>query len=426
MKYLVAIGLCWLSIHVIAQESKNIKLASAYFKEVKHAAKNQRLWKQEIYGPTLFVEPNSRVAFSNVQDKAGILSPRAGIFTGILPRDVMIANTSITWQEQQWSVILWPLPVDHDERISLMIHESYHRIQRKMGFSDSSPTADHLSIMQGRIYFLLELMALKAAIGKPVNKRNEDLKNALVFRNKRQELFPTTFENERILEMNEGLAEFTGLILGRKKSSIVPHLFSQVDTAGNRKSLIRSSPYLTGPIYGYILYEKDKKWTANIDSTTSFPLLISKTYAFALPERVTDKELADLQKKYNGEDIVQAEEQKEKVRLKTVANYKAIYTSRPILHIRLIKMNIQFNPNNLFDLDDLGTIYPTAEIKDNWGTLTVFKNGMLMKDWSTISLPMEGFTENQRSINGNGWQLILKEGWSLKKMDELNYRIIEK
>src|SRR5699024_5697701 len=132
---------------------------------------------------------------------------------------------------------------------------------RDLGFPERSPTADHLASLNGRIYFLLELQALKVALLKPVNERSEDLRNAIVFRNRRQELFPKTFGNEQILEMSEGLAEFTGVILGREKSTIVPHLIKEIDTAGNRKSLIRSFAYLTGPVYGYLLYEKDPHWT---------------------------------------------------------------------------------------------------------------------------------------------------------------------
>jgi hypothetical protein len=105
-----------------------------------------------------------------------------------------------------------------------------------------------------------------------------DLTNALIFREKRRALFPNTFGNERILEMSEGLAEYTGVMLGRQKDSILPHLYQQIDSAGERKSLIRSFAYTTGPVYGYLLYEASPGWTQQVDSNASFPLLIAKWY----------------------------------------------------------------------------------------------------------------------------------------------------
>jgi len=89
-------------------------------------------------------------------------------------------------------------------------------------------------------------------------------------------LFPKTFANERMPEMNEGLAEYTGASLGR--SDLRPHLYAQIDTAANRKSLIRSFAYLTGPIYGLLLHEKARHWTQQIDSNADFPELISRYY----------------------------------------------------------------------------------------------------------------------------------------------------
>src|SRR3569833_2133565 len=206
-------------------------LAASYFKEAEAAAKNQQLWKVPLYGPMLFVDQQSRLSYANMPDSAGILNPGGGVYTGSLPKDVMDANTAIHWGGRTWSVLLWPLPQDRNERVNLLLHESFHRIQQQIGFPGKSPTADHLSTMEGRIFFFLELQALKAALQKPVNRRQTDLANALAFRQERARLFPLTFANERILEINEGLAEYTGAVLGRR--DLRPHLYAQIDTAGN-------------------------------------------------------------------------------------------------------------------------------------------------------------------------------------------------
>jgi len=313
-----------------------------------------------------------------------------------------------------------------DERVNLMEHESFHRIQVKLGLPGRSPTVNHLSTMYGRIYFLLELKALEAALSKPVNYRAADLTNALLFREKRRGLFPKTFKTERILEMSEGLAEYTGVILGRQKDSIRQHLYHQIDTAGNRKSFIRSCAYITGPVYGYLLYEKYPGWTLKVDSNSDFPVLISKYYHINLPKPPSNKAIAMLEKKYNGKAIIQSEKLKEEKRLQTVNQYTDLFTRKPILTITLIKMGISFNPNTLFDLGEYGTIYPTAKIKDTWGELNVSANGMLMKDWQIIYLPMGHFTDgNNGIIEGDGWEIKLNDGWKIVKIDGLHYTVLK-
>lgn len=429
MKIIIAAVICWFvfASHARLQAQPpdtSTALAASYFKEAATAARHQHIWPQPIYGRMLFIEPDSRTIWSNMPDSAGILKPGGGIYKGVLPKEVMIANTAIQWQGETWSLILWPLPANRDDRVNLMMHESFHRIQEKMGLPARSPTADHLSSMYGRIYYLLELQALKAALQKPVSGRTADLANALLFREKRQELFPNTFGNERILEMSEGLAEYTGVILGRQKDSILPHLYEQIDSAGARKSLIRSFAYTTGPVYGYLLYEKSPGWTQQVDSDASFPGLIEKFYHVPAPGLPDSAALAALGRQYNGDAIIPAEKLKEQQRLQIISQYTELFTQKPVLTIELVKMGIGFNPSNLFDLGEYGTVYPTAEVKDIWGQLTVSPPGMLMKDWKVITLPAgENPGVNGQTIEGKGWKIILNDHWQLMKTDPLHYKL---
>ncbi|MBB5394151.1 hypothetical protein [Mucilaginibacter sp. AK015] len=418
-----------LSLSVLTGNAQNTdstdKLAATYFKEAERAAYHQQIWKADVYGPTMFVDPQSRITYANEPDSAGILKPQDDIFKGVLPKEVMIANTSIHWQGKDWSVILWPLPHGRDERVNLVLHESFHRIQTKLGFPERSPTVNHLSSLNGRIYFLLELNALKAALGKPVSQRRADLANALLFRKKRQELFAATFANERILEMSEGLAEYTGMILGRQKDSIMQHLYHQIDTAGNRRSLIRSSAYITGAVYGYLLYQKYPRWTMQIDSGSDFPVLLAKYYHLNLPKQGWHGGLERLGAKYNAAAIIRSEKLKEDKRLQDVSRYVDIFTRQPVLTINLMKMNIVFNPNTVFDLGDHGTVYPTSEINDVWGKLTVTAGGMLMKNWQVVTLPAGGISINGQAVEGKGWTITLNPGWKILKTDELHYRLTQ-
>jgi len=400
--------------------------AALYFHQAEIAAKDQKVWRAKLYGPMLLTDPQTRLTFANEPDSAGLLHPVAGIYEGYLPSAVMVANTAIDWEGKKWSVMLWPLPQDRDDRVNLMLHESFHRIQEGIGLPERSPTVDHLASLWGRVYFLLELQALKTAMNKPVNQRCADLTAALMFRYQRKARFPSTFGNERVLEMSEGLAEYTGMILGRPQAHIPGHLNNQVDTAANRKSLIRSSAYLTGPLYGYLLYEKVPGWTARVDSNSDFPLLLAQAYHIPLPRPPARAALARLEAAYGGDKIIPLEKLKEAKRLQTMAQYVALFTKKPVLTLELIHMSIEFNPNTLFDLGAYGTVYPTGQVSDNWGKLVVKGGGLLLKDWKTITLSMEDCATNDAGkLTGKGWQLQLINGWKLERADALHYRLVQ-
>lgn len=397
-------------------------LAARYFGEAEAAARQNVIWKKPLYGPILLVNPQTRTTYANMPDSAGAFTLlEEGVYKGQLPQEVMVANTSVSWQGRLWAVMLWPLPADRDERLNLMLHECFHCIQATLGLPAASPTADHLATINGRIYFLLELQALKAALAKPVNQRSAHLAHALLFRKKRQQLFAATFGNERILEMNEGLAEYTGMLLGRTPAGMLPHLYRVIDSAAAQLSLIRSMAYITGAVYGYLLYEKAPGWTQHVDAGASFPALISKYYKVPLPAKTSIPALNRLAKQYYGDSIIRVEKKKETDRLRQVAVYTRLFTHQPVLNIHLVKMNIVFNPGNLFDLGELGTVYPTAEIKDVWGKLLVTSGGVLMKNWKVITLPVnDSLYVKDNIVQGNGWKIVLNENWRLVKTDSLH------
>lgn len=194
-----------------------------------------------------------------------------------------------------------------------------------------------------------------------------------------------------------------------------------IDSTEGQKSLIRSAAYLTGPVYGYLLFQKAPDWTLMIDSNSDFPKLISAYYQIPLPGRASDAALERAEKRYPYEVIVTAERLKETKRLQMEKYYTELFTQKPVLTLTLIKMNVGFDPRNLFDMGAYGTVYPTAQIEDDWGQLEVSGTGMLMKDWHIVTLPAEGIRTTGDTVKGDGWQLILSSGWRLVRQDERHY-----
>jgi hypothetical protein len=420
--------LCFCGLQYCAAQGTDstARLAGAYFKELEQATMDQHIWKEQVYGPMLLVFPETHLTYANEPDSAGVLKPVDGIYKGTLPAGMIIGNTAVVWGGKTWSMVMWPPPANRDARLNLLAHESFHRIQKRMGLPMRSPTVDFLATMQGRIYFLLELQALRAALAKPADKRAEDLSNALLFRAKQAQLFPKTFNDERLLEMNEGLAEYTGVMLGRPATTIPAHLNRVIDSAENQQSLIRSAAYITGPVYGYLLFQKAPGWTLELDSNASFPALISKYYQIKPVTMVSEAALLQAEKLYPYDAIAATEQQKEKKRLQMAAYYTELFTQKPVLTLTLIKMNVGFDPRNLFDLGDYGTVYPTAQVKDDWGALEVSGTGMLMKNWHIVTLPADSIETTGDTLKGDGWQLHLNSGWKLVKQDERHYVLANK
>jgi len=413
----------WLCTALAQTADTSAAKAAQYFAEAKQAADNQTLWPKKLYGPMLLVEPESRRTWANEPDSLGLLKPVEGIYTGVLPADIIIANTAISWEGKTWSVIQWPLPANREDRLNLMTHELFHRIQRSLGLPPNGATINYLGSYEGRLYLLLELQALKAALNEPVGKRRQCLATALMFREKRQQLFPATYGNERLQEMHEGLAEYTGVMTGRRHSHLTAYLDSIIDHVSSRPTLIRAMAYVTGPVYGYLLYQKDPQWTFRIDSTSSFPKLIRQYYHIQTVPAPLGTRIAAAVKRYHAQGIIDEEKAREKLRLNQAQKYTYLFTKKPVLEIRLQKMDIGFNPNTLFDLGQYGTVYTTVRVTDVWGELQVSKS-MLMKDWKIVYLPVSNLNSTKDNILGDGWELILKTGWHINKTGPLHYQLV--
>ena len=50
------------------------------------------MWGRPLYGPMIFVDPQTRFAVANQADGNGVLQENRGVFAGTLPNDVVIAN----------------------------------------------------------------------------------------------------------------------------------------------------------------------------------------------------------------------------------------------------------------------------------------------------------------------------------------------
>src|SRR5437899_3307870 len=147
-----------------------------------------------------------------------------------------------------------PLPIDEFLRIRLLAHESFHRVQPALGLRASDAASGHLDSESGRLWLRLELRALSQALRLDGDAARSATKDALLFRTTRQHLNAGADVRESALEIQEGLAEYTGTVIALARSGeALTRVARAVETFEDRPAFSRSFAYATGPALGLLL-----------------------------------------------------------------------------------------------------------------------------------------------------------------------------
>ncbi|HMG89083.1 MAG TPA: hypothetical protein VK589_03450 [Chryseolinea sp.] len=429
-RILLTVILIICSVRVFGQAKPSPKSLAEYFTDVsKVTSRNRSIWNTDLYGPILFVDPQSRDLYSNERDSAGVLTQESGLFIGKLPKDVNIANTSIRWNGNRWAMILLPLSDNRNERLALITHELFHLAQPVLKFKSVDADNNHLDKKLGRTYLRLELEALQKAVKSPGREGITHIINALRFRKLRHQIFPDADSTENLLELNEGLAEYTGLIMSeRTPEQITEHLVNNFDVFQQNKTFVRSFAYQTIPVYGYLTRKLVKeKWNQDITMKTNLTDYFIASFKVNIPSNL-ETYASRASVNYNGEQIKQEEEQREANNIKLINEMTLKFIKNPHLEIAFERMNVSFNPSNLIPLENYGTVYPTLRITDNWGILTVEDGALMSADWSKVIVTVPVEDNNNGLVKGKGWTLELKVDRYLIVRDEAssNYYLRKK
>lgn len=399
-----------------------------FFDEIRAATKkNYTLWNKDLYGAILLVDPQTRQLFTNEPDTAHVLKPNGNYYSGILPANINIANTSLSWSGKRWAMVVLPLPQNKHDRINLLSHELFHKAQPSLGLVLRNTENNHLDQKDGRIYLRLELEALKKAIQSSSKKeKQQHLNNALTFRKYRHSLYAYSDTTENLLELNEGIAEFTGTITsGRSKEQATEHFINGIDSFFTNPTFVRSFAYHTVPVYGYLLYSRNNNWNKEITTRTNLVNYFIKAFSINIPTNLQEA-VDNLRDNYNGKTIIQEETAREERTKALVAEYKSKLIEQPHFEIKFEKMDVSFDPRNIIPIENKGTVYPNIRVTDRWGILTVSNGALMSPNWDMISIT-NPYKAEGKNIVGDGWTLELADGYMVDK-DETsgNYKLIKK
>lgn len=340
-----------------------------------------RLWGRTLCGPIVFADPKTREAMT----KDG---------PATIPDSIGIANTAVEWNGRRWTMVMWPLPESVVARRVMLAHESFHRIQPELRLPASNPANAHLDTADGRYWMRLELRALARALA---TKSDEAVADALAFRAERRALFANAAEEERLLEMNEGLSEHTGYAMAIPWPSerIVP-LVRRLHSADKSERLARSFGYATGAAWGALIEMRDRGWTRRVKASDDLGELARRAWKIANaplhPER------------YGGAEVRADEDARAEKKRQMYAALKAKFIDGPVLVIDFEQMQFTFDPNNVQPFGEHGTVYPSMEVRDVWGKIVVTGGGLISSDYKKLTVP----------ASSDGYTLTLNEGWEIR------------
>lgn len=377
-----------------------------------------RLWGASLCLPIMLVDPESRMMATNVQDGGHLLQARDGVFVGTLPLDANIANTAMEWSGTRWTQVMWPLPGDPGRRGVLLAHELFHNLQPglRIGLKHGGDNA-HLAGFEGRYWLQLEWRALARALqAGDDGEGREAVLDALAFRAERQRSFPDAKGNEDALELNEGLAEYTGVMLaGTNAAERRAAALHDLDVHVADASFVRSFAYATGPAYGILLDRYRPGWREELggDEDASLSDLLAGVVGFRRDDAA--RRVAATAPVYDeAQALRSAETLREQARLEQLARNRKRFVDGPVLVLALAldRVGVEFDPRVLQPLDDVGTVYPALRVTDDWGILEADGGALMKKDWSAVvvNAPVAG---EAPALHGDGWTLALSPGWKL-------------
>ncbi len=362
-----------------------------------------RLWGLSLCGPLLIVDPQTRT-FGAYRDIGRDPTARDAIVSGTLPADVGVANTAIDWNGTRWTMVVLPLPDDPRKRAELLMHEAFHRIQPERLPPPTAPLPAHLDTREGRETMRLEWRALAEALRSHGAAQRVAIRDALSFRAARRRLGATA--GEQALEINEGVAEYTGKRLGSADG--VASTLATLDDYDRRDGYVRSFAYASGPAYGLLLDRWSPGWTHAVRPSDDLgELLYRATGDTPLPDP------SSVRDRYGYADVHADEQRREAARDKQLAVWRERLVDGPTVWVPLQAMQIEFDPRNLVAMPGIGTVYPHAVLHDTWGTLTV-TDGLLVADGGQSARVRGSASGKGQSYSGPGWQLALSPGWTLE------------
>lgn len=404
----------------------NAAKAGEYFSIVREICDSDsgRLWGENLFGPVMYVDGRSRTLYANVPDKEGLLRERDGVYSGILPKERIITNNVIEFGGVKYAMV--PLPENEDRYriVTRTVHSLFHSFQDRHDLKPSTISTRHLNEKNARLYLKLEWKALTNAIKSSGEPRNQAIRDALVFRGARRELFPTAITDENKFENFEGLTTFTYIKLCTSgPDEIRTRILEYLDRIYQNNSYAFGYGFVNGALYATLLNDKDFDFRQIRTQDFDLGKAVLDAYGVTLPAVCRDV-AGSLAFNYDIQAIRAEESERDAMINEYTRRIVATYNEKPVVTITMESPNFSFEPEDIDYLDTLGTLYQKLRVSDNWGKLAVDKGGALItNDLRTLRVSAKDLLIERNHISGDGWHLVLNDGWKSIQTENGSYTI---
>ncbi len=287
-----------------------------------------------------------------------------------------------------------------------MLHELFHRIQPELGLITPSGQNAHLDTVEGRVWLRLEWRALARALRQSGEDRKRAVSDALAFRMARRSQFANAAENERVEEIREGLAQYTGTVTtAASRPEAVASAIEQLAAAEVHETFLQQS-YMTGVAYAMLLDDASADWRRRVRSDSDLGQML-----MAVLDVTPTANAVEASARYGGVELRAAEQTRDEQRRALVLELRNRFVDGPGLLVPS-GGGTTFNAVGATPIPEVGTVYFNRyATKGEWGTLEA-TNGVLIRDNGTRRLPgpvrIEGVT-----LTGNGWMVTIAQGWTV-------------
>jgi hypothetical protein len=375
--------------------------AETYFKEAAVLCERDggRLWGVSLCGPMVFADAGTKTIATNQPAPAG---DRPGILG--------FANAPVEWGGTSWTSYVWGFlsPDDPRQRAVLMLHELFHRIQPQLGLlATTSSGNDHLDTLDGRYWLQLEWRALAEAL-RSAPSRPQTVRDALAFRAARRALFPEAAEAERVQEINEGLAQYTGTVLAAGSADeAASSAIAQLAQAEAQETFVSTFAYASGAGYGALLDLLSPGWTRRVRVTSDLGGMLVEAGALQAAESA-----ATVASRYDGPKLRATEERRDAERKARVAELQRLFVEGPVLLLPWGR-RATFDSRGATPMPGGGTILRGYRVTDEWGTFETTTGVLVSRESRTLTVPAP---ENAAGpeLAGDGWTLKVAPGWAVR------------
>jgi hypothetical protein len=376
--------------------------AQQFFKEAQALCERDggRLWGASICMPMVIGDARTQT-FATSQPPPD--APR--------PKLIGILMGPIQWGDAMWAALAWDMVANQPPRVrnAMFLHESFHILQMRLGLGVSTVSAEHLDSPEGRYWLRLEWHALARALRESGEPRGLAVRDALAFRQARHARFPDQVETERALDINEGLASYTGIVLAaQSEADAIASALDELAGQESGESYVRTAAYASGPAYGLLLDAASPGWTRKVRASDDPAAMLMRALAV---RPVADVEAAAA--RYGGAEIRAAEEQREQQRQARIAELRRRFVDGPVLLVPGGGSGFS-DSHGAVVIPDVGTIwFGDYRMKGAWGALEADRGVLLSTDGRTRRLPAP-VRRDETTITGDGWTLTVAPGWVVR------------